>query len=138
MIDTKNAEHEKATERLGKEIRKSQARSTSGSFGALVGVKTVQRTRIHLEKIVQVRKYLEGVVKDTKEIMIKGKENPKDMVMPMDIEKVKKNIKKIEKEVEKEVEKSGSTTTSSSRSSTEDSERFFKELHDLDRSAVVN
>jgi hypothetical protein len=127
QIKVKEAEYEKTTERLAKEMLKSQARSSSGSRGALIGVKSVNRTKVQLEKIVQVKAYLEGVVKETKKIMIKGKEKPAEMVIPFDTEKIKKEIKKIEKEVEK----SDSTTSTST------AESFLKEMEDFDRSIDV-
>ena len=127
MIQAKDAELEKVTQRLEKEIKKSVARSVSGSRGALVGVKSVNRTKLQMEKIVQVKAYLEEVIVKTKRIMIEGKAEPAKMILPTDMEKLKKEIKKIEKQVEK----SDSTTTIST---IEDSERFLMELQEVETS----
>lgn len=127
LIKTKDAEIQKATERLQKEVKKSLARHSSGSRAALIGVKSINRTKLQIEQNSQVKSYLERVMTETREVMVKGKANPANMVLPTDMESIKKEIKKIEKEVEK-------CESTSTISTVADSERFLKELEDLDAS----
>lgn len=126
LLTQKDSEYEKTTERLEKEIRKSQARCSSGSRGALIGIKSVNRTKVQLEKIVKVKAYLNNVMTETKQVMIKGKDKPEAMTIPYDLEKITKGIKNVEKEVEK----------SDSQTSAGSLESFAKELEELDRAAV--
>jgi hypothetical protein len=125
MIADKDAELKKVKDRLEKEVKKSVARSASGSRAALVGVKSVNRSKLQIEKIAQVRAYLVGMVEETKEVVRLGRETPAKMILPTDTEKLKKEIKKIEKQVEK-------ADSVSTISTVEESEQFLKELQELD------
>jgi hypothetical protein len=129
IIKSKDVELEKLNDKLQREVKKSMARMQSGSRGILIGVKAINRAKIQKEKIVKVKAYVEGVVVHVKVIMTKGKATPAEMNIPYDIEMIKKQIKKIEKEFD-------ASESSSTLSTIEESERFLKELQELD--AIYN
>lgn len=122
-------EHEKELVKLNKRMAKGLTLSisrgqTGNTRGALLGMKSLNRTKIQVETIQQIQQYLEQTADEIKAILHKGKQNPAEMILPTNAEAIQAHVKKLKKEAD--VRASNSTLTTSSDDA--DSEAFLKDL----------